>query len=153
LVYAPTYDAALEGNTSLNQAVELFRAYATAQLDDYSTPDVGASPSDIGGAGTATAGSNGVAPYAANRAFSVTSGSLTIGSSSGLLTNGTGDPDGDTLVAALAAASANATLTINADGSFTYTPNAGFQGTDTFLYLVSDGNGGTAVGTVTVQVA
>jgi len=33
-----------------------------------------------------------------------------------------------------------------------YTPDAGFSGIDTFDYTVSDGNGGTDVGTVTVTV-
>jgi hypothetical protein len=32
----------------------------------------------------------------------------------------------------------NGTVTVNADGSFTYTPNAGFTGTDTFTYTASD---------------
>jgi hypothetical protein len=30
------------------------------------------------------------------------------------------------------------TVTVNADGTFTYTPNAGFQGTDTFTYTATD---------------
>ena len=34
----------------------------------------------------------------------------------------------------------------------TYTPNANFNGTDTFTYEVSDGNGGTAQATVTITV-
>ena len=35
-------------------------------------------------------------------------------------------------------------MVLNAHGTFTYTPNANFNGTDTFTYEVSDGNGGTA---------
>ena len=34
---------------------------------------------------------------------------------------------------------ANGTLTVNADGSFTYTPFSGFKGTDTFTYTADDG--------------
>jgi hypothetical protein len=30
------------------------------------------------------------------------------------------------------------TVTVNADGTFTYTPNAGFKGTDTFTYTATD---------------
>ncbi len=37
------------------------------------------------------------------------------------------------------------TLTLNQDGSFTYTPNAGFYGADTFTYQVRD-DGGTLYG-------
>jgi Ca2+-binding RTX toxin-like protein len=44
------------------------------------------------------------------------------------------------------------TLVFGADGKFTYTPQAGFTGTDVFTYLVSDGRGGTSVGTVEIVV-
>jgi Esterase-like activity of phytase/Bacterial Ig domain len=33
---------------------------------------------------------------------------------------------------------ANGSLTLNADGTFSYTPNAGFTGTDTFTYTATD---------------
>ena len=46
----------------------------------------------------------------------------------------------------------NGTLTAFPDGSFTYTPNAGFVGTDSFSYQVSDGFGGTDTATVTINV-
>jgi hypothetical protein len=48
---------------------------------------------------------------------------------------------------------ANGAVVINAPAtSVRYTPNANFSGTNTFSYTVSDGNGGTATGTVTVNV-
>ncbi|MGE2693022.1 Ig-like domain-containing protein, partial [Mycolicibacterium pulveris] len=40
----------------------------------------------------------------------------------------------------------------NSDGSFTYTPNPDFHGSDSFTYAASDGNGGTATATVYVTV-
>lgn len=46
---------------------------------------------------------------------------------------------------------ANGTVTINPDGSITYTPDPGFTGTDTFTYTVTSG-GVTETATVTVQV-
>ena len=46
----------------------------------------------------------------------------------------------------------NGVLTLNADGSFTYTPNPGYNGIDSFIYEVSDGNGGTDTATVTINV-
>jgi VCBS repeat-containing protein len=66
-----------------------------------------------------------------------------------------GDVDGDDLAFALAegGAPANGTVTVNADGSYSYVPNANFNGTDAFTYTVSDGNGGTTTGTITVDVA
>jgi VCBS repeat-containing protein len=50
-----------------------------------------------------------------------------------------GDVDGDALTAMLVRGPANGTLTLNADGSFTYTPNADFFGNDSFVYAASDG--------------
>jgi HD-GYP domain-containing protein (c-di-GMP phosphodiesterase class II) len=64
------------------------------------------------------------------------------------------DVDGDTLSVASYDAStiANGTLTANGGGSFTYVPDSGFIGTEAFTYVVSDGNGGTDTGTVTITV-
>ena len=47
---------------------------------------------------------------------------------------------------------ANGTLVLNANGTFTYTPNANFNGTDSFVYQVTDGNGGSAQATVDITV-
>ena len=43
-------------------------------------------------------------------------------------------------------------MTLNADGSFTYTPNANFNGTDSFTYTASDGTADSNVATVTITV-
>ena len=72
--------------------------------------------------------------------------------SGNVLANDT-DADGDTLTASLDLGPANGTATVAADGSFTYTPNAGFTGTDDFFYAISDGNGGTDTATVSVTVS
>lgn len=68
----------------------------------------------------------------------------------GVLANDS-DPEGDPLTASLETGPANGTIVFNADGSFTYTHNAGFVGTDTFTYRVSDGSG-SAVGVVSIRV-
>jgi VCBS repeat-containing protein len=47
---------------------------------------------------------------------------------------------------------ANGTLTLNPDGSFTYTPNANFSGTDSFTYTAFDGTASSAATTVTITV-
>ena len=66
----------------------------------------------------------------------------------GVLGNDT-DVDGDALTAVLVSGPANGTLTLNADGSFTYTPDANYNGTDSFTYKASDGTADSNVATVT----
>ncbi|MEN8802284.1 MAG: cadherin-like domain-containing protein, partial [Thiogranum sp.] len=63
------------------------------------------------------------------------------------------DPDGDAITAVQQSNPANGTATLNADGSFTYTPNAGFSGDDTFTYVANDGTDDSNVATVTITVA
>ena len=63
-----------------------------------------------------------------------------IGLSGNVLTDGADDTDadGDELTATLVTGPAHGDLTLNSDGSFTYTPDADYNGTDTFTYKVSD---------------
>jgi len=68
------------------------------------------------------------------------------------------DADGDDLTFTLdtsegATVAANGTVTVNADGTYDYTPNADFNGSDTFTVKVDDGEGGTVTQEVTVDVA
>jgi VCBS repeat-containing protein len=57
--------------------------------------------------------------------------------SGNVLTNDS-DIDGDTLTAVLVADVSNGTIALNTDGSFTYTPSADFNGTDSFTYKAND---------------
>ncbi|QIE59037.1 tandem-95 repeat protein [Rasiella rasia] len=66
------------------------------------------------------------------------------------------DPEGDnqdvnTTVTPVSGPS-NGTLTINADGSFTYVPNIGFVGTDQFVYEILDDNANPATDQATVYL-
>jgi len=69
----------------------------------------------------------------------------------GVLANDT-DADGDPLTAELVTAPTVGTLTLNANGSFTYTPPADYFGTVTFTYRVNDGTFYSAPATVTITV-
>src|SRR5262249_57223009 len=62
------------------------------------------------------------------------------------------DPDGDALTVTGVTQGANGAVTINPNGTVTYTPAPHFFGTDSFTYDNSDGEGGTATGTVTVTI-
>ncbi|WP_035247523.1 DUF7948 domain-containing protein, partial [Desulfogranum mediterraneum] len=70
-----------------------------------------------------------------------------------LLLNDT-DPDGDTLSVKTTPVTgpANGSLELNGDGTFTYTANNNFNGTDSFVYEVQDDKGGIAQGTATLTV-
>jgi uncharacterized delta-60 repeat protein len=83
--------------------------------------------------------------------FTVQGNPLNIASANGVLANDS-DPDaGTTLAAVLVAGPPNGGLTLNGNGSFSYTPNASFSGTDTFTYRASDGS--ATSGVVTVEIA
>ena len=92
------------------------------------------------------------APVAVNDSYT-TAAALTV-AAPGLLSNDT-DADGNALTAIKVANPANGTVTVNANGGFTYTPTAGFSGTDTFTYKVNDGlvDSNTATVSITVNVA
>ncbi|GMX66327.1 hypothetical protein Elgi_55990 [Paenibacillus elgii] len=65
--------------------------------------------------------------------------------------NGT-DPDGDSLIYQEGNQPSHGTVTVNNDGTWTYTPNAGYIGDDTFTVIVIDGYGGKSETTITVHV-
>lgn len=89
-------------------------------------------------------------PTAVNDAFSIGKGKTLTVAAPGLLGNDS-DLDGDQLTAARTTNPGHGTATVAADGSFTYTPNAGFAGTDSFTCSVSDGTG-SSTATVTITV-
>jgi len=91
------------------------------------------------------------APAAANDAYQTGMGNTLTVAAAGVLANDT-DADGDALTAVLATSPTNGTLTLNANGSFTYTPNAGFSGTDSFTYTAGDGTVASSPATVSVNV-
>jgi VCBS repeat-containing protein len=69
----------------------------------------------------------------------------------GVLANDS-DANADVLTARLAGATKHGTLTLRADGSFSYTPASGFTGTDAFAYVASDETRESTVAIVTITV-
>ncbi|MCH8178309.1 MAG: tandem-95 repeat protein [Proteobacteria bacterium] len=63
------------------------------------------------------------------------------------------DVDGDALTFAKGANPAHGTVTVDANGNWTYTPAKDYNGADSFTITVSDGKGGTATATVDIGVA
>lgn len=64
---------------------------------------------------------------------------LTIGIDAGVLANDS-DVDNDLLQAKLAVGPEHGTLELNVNGSFTYTPDENYHGTDAFIYQIDDGS-------------
>ena len=64
-----------------------------------------------------------------------------------------GDIDNDPLTFAVGDAPANGTVVINPDGIFTYTPNADFNGSDTFTFTANDGTADSTPATVSITVS
>jgi hypothetical protein len=76
---------------------------------------------------------------------------LQVDAASGVLANDT-DPNNLPLSAVLVSNPANGSVTLNSDGSFTYTPGAGFYGTDSFSYDAFNGTSYSDSAQVTLTV-
>ena len=62
------------------------------------------------------------------------------------------DPDHDVLSITSIASPAHGTATLTSDGTIIYVPNAGFTGTETISYTISDAQGGTSTASITIVV-
>jgi VCBS repeat-containing protein len=95
-----------------------------------------------------------VSPVAVNDGYDANEDeTLTVNAANGVLKNDTDANAGDALTASLETDVENGSLTLDSDGSFDYTPNKDFNGTDTFTYTANDGTVDSAPATVTITVA
>src|SRR5947199_158400 len=69
----------------------------------------------------------------------------------GVLGNDT-DIDSPTLTAVVVTGPSHGALTLNANGSFTYTPVANFNGPDSFTYKANDGQADSNLATVALTI-
>ena len=101
---------------------------------------------------TVTIEVDGPAPIATADAYQMDEGSaLTVSAANGLLANDT-TASGATLSATRTLAASHGAVDVNADGSFTYTPQPDFVGTDTFRYRATDGAAQSNIAIVTITV-
>ncbi|MBT9595805.1 MAG: tandem-95 repeat protein, partial [Vitreoscilla sp.] len=87
-------------------------------------------------------------PVASNDTFAATEDTALNGSLAG---NDTLSGDGGNTFA-LGAGPAHGTVVVNADGTFTYTPAANYNGPDSFTYTLTDADGDVSTATVTLNV-
>jgi cytochrome oxidase Cu insertion factor (SCO1/SenC/PrrC family) len=153
----------------------------TSLTDNGGTANGGTPTASLGLSASVTVVATNDAPTAASFNFAASSANDAIGNTSlvlddtsvagapdpagpqktinGSLLTGATDVDGPGPLVTVAqnnVATAHGHVTVNTSGEFSYTPNAGYIGTDTFNYQVSDQNPGTPgldTGTVTVNVA
>ncbi len=94
-----------------------------------------------------------LAPTATNNTYGTAQG---VAVSGNVISDALADSDpagaSDALTVTSFTQPANGSVTVAADGSFTYIPTTIFSGTDSFTYSISDGDGGTSTATVSVIV-
>ncbi len=83
-------------------------------------------------------------PLAVNDFYTCAANSYLVVNTPGVLVNDI-DVDNDALTAVVTSAPSNGSLTFNSDGSFVYSPDAGYYGPDYFEYQVTDAAGITAI--------
>jgi len=93
-------------------------------------------------------------PVAVNDAITVDEGgtvSVLVGGATSVLANDT-DAENDPLTVALVTGPVNGTLTLNPDGTFSYTHNGSETTSDSFTYRVNDGISNSNLATVTITI-
>jgi VCBS repeat-containing protein len=85
------------------------------------------------------------------RRYSVDEDTALIVGLPGVLANDS-DGDDDALSASLVSGPSHGSLAFNADGSFTYNPDADYSGADSFTYRITDGAGNVTRATVNLTV-
>ena len=91
-------------------------------------------------------------PTSTDDSYAATEDTLLAIAAPGVLGNDS-DPQNDPLTAVLVSNVSHGSLTLNADGSFDYTPAADFNGVDSFTYRASDGSHQSGTATVSLNVA
>ena len=91
-----------------------------------------------------------ITPFVANNdSYSMVENTTLSMAAPGVLANDTG---GTNLTAILVSGPTHGVLTLNSDGSFTYTPDNNYIGTDSFAYQANNGQINSDVATVTINI-
>ncbi len=117
---------------------------------NISTPSFGII-SDSQGIGTILNDDVSLPPVAVNDSYTTNEDTMLTVPTPGVLGN---DSDGDTptITSVLIAGPTHGILTLNPNGSFTYTPNANYFGADSFTYKANDGANNSDPATVSITI-
>jgi len=158
-VRGPVTIAAGELSVRLRIAAEDDSFVETSETFALRTGAVSGTVTNLGGAeGIATILDNDLPapnnrpPIAVNDTLSATEDTTASYTATQLLGNDS-DPDNDSIFIASVTRGVGGDVTLNPDGTVTFTPAPNFNGTATFTYTVSDGNLLSAPATVTITVA
>jgi hypothetical protein len=91
-------------------------------------------------------------PVAGDDNFSTFGNTPLVINAADLLANDSDVEDPDNLTITIDTPPANGSLADNGDGTFTYTPNLNYLGSDSFIYRITDQDGGTDTATVTLAI-
>src|SRR5207247_1931116 len=116
------------------------------------TPAPVAGPDPTDGSITIVSSTGNTAPVAANDSFATNEDTALTVTAPGVLGNDT-DVDSPVLTAVVVTGPSHGALTLNANGSFTYTPAADFNGADSFTYKANDGQADSNVATVALTIS
>ncbi len=100
---------------------------------------------------TVTVIANTNAPTVVNDSYSTNEDTAKVVAAPGVLVNDS-DTEGNALTAIKVSDPSHGSLTLNSDGSFTYTPFANYFGGDSFTYKANDGMLDSSIATVTIIV-
>ena len=148
--------ASLSGGLRVDRVIEVVTPQAfsesaaregVAGLVQTTAPQASAGAADVPTAPAAPATPANVAPNVGNYSQVTNEDQSVSGQVEG------SDSNGDSLNYSKASDPQHGKVVVNEDGSYTYTPNANYNGGDSFTVLVSDGKGGTALSTVNIEVS
>lgn len=150
LTFAAGTTAAAHGTVVINSD----GSYVYTPTNGYVGPDSFSFTANDGTANSTNTIVN-VNVTAANTAPTVTTGTgtTTVGTNfTGSLSPLGTDPENNMLTYSAVTQPAHGTLALNPDGTFTYTPTAGFSGSDSFTFRANDGTLNSNVGTFNLTV-
>ncbi|GEM_PF-2156852 len=143
------YEAALKSVTYLNSSENP----STAERTITFAVDDGNVSSNVGTATVSVTAVNDAPISTADKIEVDEGGTVTmlVGGASSVLTNDA-DAENDPLTAVLVSGPANGSLTLNADGTFSYAHDGSETTTDSFTYLANDGTENGNIVTVSIQI-
>ncbi|NBC85294.1 MAG: tandem-95 repeat protein [Bacteroidetes bacterium] len=152
---AVSYSQPAEGSASLNTAGEISytpdEGFTGTDSFTYNIRDANGGSTSTGTVFIDVKPPSNRPPITVDDAYTVVEGQTLDVSAPGVLKNDD-DPDDDDVIASGYFSPSDGSLSLNTAGEFTYTPDPGFTGTDSFTYRNRDPNSATSTSSARVEV-